>query len=963
MRALVLAALCVASVAGCSNLPDFNETCGNGVIDPGESCDRNDPSCQQCQQTCPTHADQECIDNVGPGYRCGANDVCHAPSGLFMQDSVRDIDFPVGGGQIADLDGDRIGDVIGYSDINVDVRFGDPNLSLDKRSNVIVPFSNLSLAVRTFPAFDDGMGNHHAEQSDMLLPTQDGLAGFTARGQSLISYPFANAPGQRGACALDPDPVTHMPRVQPVQAFSIDKHHLAFVRRRFDTGALELGVLDPANSGSDQCLVRPLCSLKTDSSIPGKYVVLYDQYDLAIQQPSTIRTSTMIAISAIPVLAVPEDQQSSTADVCLVQFTDDLGKTAGSHMDIRAIAMTAPAIGKDAFVTLARTDKTSPCPALYTPAPTMGVQVYPPSVSEPCSVGAPQAVAPWIFPGTFVTGRIPLVPPIAGYAPDAIAVTQGGTGAVGGTTDIYAFQTPLGLPGRLSLAHIARPLLQFRSADLDGDGAVEGIGVVSLPLASFFGGQADFDILYRTKGGTDSFLVYHMPTLSVPTHFDLGDFDGNGLTDIAFTERLGSEERLLVSYSTSDRPLEPVEIATFTNVGSLQRIDLPDSIDPTGEALDDLVVVDVVDPTDINLAILHGNPQRTMLAFYDPNNNLTNPTRLVGAVAGNFVADASADERVVDVTLFDDQEPTNMYVVSGIHNRQGLKDPAVKLEAPALTNQCPFGPAAGKLCLEGAKIIPWHLADRDVLIAANPPFPPTPSAPVTQERKLVLLDPSVTTTTNTGKAITAQFSPATIDTQQFTFDMVGADVYGTGQRALFLSMGSFGPFGGDPTKDHVAMCTVDANGMPQACTNILAAIPDPELADPSWRCVFAQTGRVRGEGRFDFVPETPSDDILLLCKRGTDGRVLRVSRNLDSSDPVLRAETVLSGPGVSEFEFLSVGDVNGDRVDDLVGISIDASTNIPKLHVYPQCTAEDLDCHDKAINRSPAFGAQPPEMP
>ncbi|HUS32012.1 MAG TPA: hypothetical protein VMZ53_26105 [Kofleriaceae bacterium] len=969
MRALAFAALLLTGVAatGCSNLPAFEQTCGNGAIDPGESCDRaNDSTCQECVQTCPGHRDEECTETAGPGYRCGANDMCFAPSGLFLQESVKEIDFPVGGGQIADLDGDRIGDIVGYSDINLDVRFGVPSFNIETRSSVIVPFSNISLAVRAFPAYDDEKtGERVAARSDILLPTQDGLAGFTARAQSLVSYPFANAPGQRGVCALDPDPTTHIPRAVPVQAFSLDKHHLAFVRRRVQSGALEIAILDPANAGADQCSVQPLCSLSTDSAQPGKYVVLYDRYDL--QPTATQRTSTIIAVSALAKYDVPDEMKSKTADVCVVHFADDTNVAAGSHFKFQTLLGNAT-IGRDAFVTLARTHKTAACPALYTSAPALGVQVFAPALTAPCTYGAPQAVPTYLTPGTFVTGRIPLVPPIPNYAPDAIAVVSE-TSSASGSTDIFAFQNPTGFPnateteGKKVLSHVTRPLVHFRSADLDGDGRVEGVGAVSLPLAGVFGGQPDFDILYRTKT-TDSFLTYHMATLSIPSHIELGDFDGNGLTDIAFSERLGSEDRLLVSYGTPDRPLDPIEVATFTAVGSLQRIDLPDSLDPTGEALDDLVVVDAVNPPEVNLAILHGNPQRTMLAFYDPNNNLTSPTKLVAAIAGNFVPDGDAMETIVDVSLFDDAEPNNMYVVSGILHAQGLRDPALAFKVPALTNQCPFGAPAGKVCVLGSKFRTWSLGNRDVIIAINPPIASGPTAPpLMPTRKLVTLDPMVSVPGASERSIDAQFSAATVDPDQLAIDMVAADVYGTGQRELFISMGSIPGFMGDPEKDHVAMCTVDASGVPQMCTNILASIPDPSL-DAAWRCLAAQPARVHPEGRRDFVPEIKSDDLVLLCRRpatnerGPEGRVLRISRDPESPDPALRSETVLSGPGVAQFQFLAVGDVNGDRVDDLVGISFDQKTQLPKLHIYPQCHAEDLKCHEAAITHGAALGAE-----
>src|SRR5512142_2749014 len=110
MRALSLVAL---FLAGCTNLPDYSETCGNGVIDRGESCDDGDTMlCVKCRLRCPSHTDDDCA-KAGPGYRCGADDFCHAPSGVFWREEApSSFAFPVGQGPVADLDGDRIGDLV-----------------------------------------------------------------------------------------------------------------------------------------------------------------------------------------------------------------------------------------------------------------------------------------------------------------------------------------------------------------------------------------------------------------------------------------------------------------------------------------------------------------------------------------------------------------------------------------------------------------------------------------------------------------------------------------------------------------------------------------------------------------------------------------------------------------------------------------------------------------------------------
>ena len=114
----------------------------------------------------------------------------------------------------------------------------------------------------------------------------------------------------------------------------------------------------------------------------------------------------------------------------------------------------------------------------------------------------------------------------------------------------------------------------------------------------------------------------------------IADFDGNGVNDIGYTERVAGHQRMMIAYGTADRPLAPVEVATFSDVASVTPVEIPDSVDTLNIATD-LAVIQPGAPSTISL--LHGSPQRTMLSFFDPRANQFRDTTLRGSVVGEFV--------------------------------------------------------------------------------------------------------------------------------------------------------------------------------------------------------------------------------------------------------------------------------------------------------------------------------------
>src|SRR6185503_6379053 len=118
--------------------------------------------------------------------------------------------------------------------------------------------------------------------------------------------------------------------------------------------------------------------------------------------------------------------------------------------------------------------------------------------------------------------------------------------------------------------HTSRKIALVDHGDLDGDGNVDAV----LAAAN----EEDLDVLFRVPNEA-GFNLVRVDTASTVTRLTLGDYDGNRIADIAYAERFGDFERLLVAFGTPDRPLAPASMGVFPGVLSLSRIGIPDSVD------------------------------------------------------------------------------------------------------------------------------------------------------------------------------------------------------------------------------------------------------------------------------------------------------------------------------------------------------------------------------------------------
>ena len=186
--------------------------------------------------------------------------------------------------------------------------------------------------------------------------------------------------------------------------------------------------------------------------------------------------------------------------------------------------------------------------------------------------------------------------------------------------------------------HVRAPArMRVVTGDLDGDGRIDAV------LSAV--GEDDLDVVYRVVNGFfPGFIVARLDTAGVVTAMSIGDFDGNGLNDIAYSEHLLDHDRLSVAYDTPGRTQTTVVQGTLDQAISLVPFQIPDSTDPVA-VVGDLIVLDrqAGTPTPQALSLLQGSPDRTMLAYFDPRTG-SDPlkTSYRGVVAGHFTTGSSA---------------------------------------------------------------------------------------------------------------------------------------------------------------------------------------------------------------------------------------------------------------------------------------------------------------------------------
>ena len=382
MRTLVV----LICLAACTTFePIERNVCGNGLLEPGEDCDSPDPKCVACAVACSTGS-----DCPNAAYTCGVDGLCHAPSGLFAQPTPQVLAL-VDEMQIADIDRDGIGDVLGVSSTQLDVRFGDPTASLATDSSLATSQQTATVA------FGDVDGDG---VTDATIVTQDGIVTFTS--------PY-------GALTAAPSQLPIGSNAQLLASFPIGSLAFGVILAGSATPILDIAQLTSSGETSAydvDCLV-PVGDVATST---------IDSYTVTLGSDGS--TDTLVAIYA-----------KGGTSWCVESIHIALNGT------VNGIDVTPPGAPPVRRPALAELDSAT-CPSLVAGTGSASVLDFAgslvlgsPSHCELATTGT-QLAAPSATDAIPV-GHIPLTPAIAGYASDLLVLQNGVYGMQTGLTEIF----------------------------------------------------------------------------------------------------------------------------------------------------------------------------------------------------------------------------------------------------------------------------------------------------------------------------------------------------------------------------------------------------------------------------------------------------------------------------------------------------------------------------------------------
>jgi len=849
-----LVSLLLCLLVACTDFADVQRgVCGNGLLEPGEDCDSDAANCVRCAVTCDPG------DCPSAAYTCGVDGFCHAPGGELAEPGPP-VTFQAEDLRVTDADRDGIGDVIGVSKTSIIFRNGDSGGTLAAGTSFVTPAQSGPAAFGDL----DGDGT-----IDITLPTPDGIVSFTSR--------F----GVLSPVAIE-SPLFDSNTGQPINFVQL-----------FPVSRIELGGIVETDAGSQLVVVAfglaqplvfaaPPCAGRLGALAPG---------DIALSSIDLYRVTPDGAFNAELVLSF----LTTAGKACVTSIHGNvLGYTFDDITPVAAGSLAHKPILADVD-----TDA-DPCPALINSdggaralrqwdGNTVGGHCTLLPAGQTGTLLPPAPAAP---PTAVAIGRIELVPQIGSVGRDALVLTSGVYGHV-------PVAIPLVFP-QPTLAEIyssnGRNLAFVATGDLDNDGDLDAV----LATAD----QDDLDVLFRFPSGVQ---LLRIDTASQATSLTIGDFDGNGIRDIAYTETDGDHHDMMIAYGTSDRPLDPVRVATFSGVGSVIALEFPDTVDTLGIAEDLAILQPGAGANGASLlSLLHGSPQRTMLSFFDPRTDaLKQTTVLRGAVIGDFVDAPQAvhnDLIAIGTPTLDGSAGMRAWKVAG--TELGLDNtPSDGIAANGLADCTGSG-----VCVRDAAYLPWSTApDHDLVIAVDREQP----------ARAVVLDPfaSAVGLEKTDIAVLLAGIPAGAVVRS----LHAADLDGDGHDELIASFQS-------ETAGEVRVCKMSSTGVPQDCTDLTAAIA--EASPGVTACIDAAPAIIR-DGT---VATDPGTDLVVLCREAATTSLFRISGAASAITP-LEAHAV----GMTAIQ---TGDVTGDGVDDVIAMV--GTGGSQSVIVFVQCTSRDV---------------------
>lgn len=877
MKLIVLASL---ALAACSDLQGLQQsTCGNGLIEPGEDCDSPLAHCDRCSIVC--FDDNECNAITGGGYICGPDLRCHAPAGTFLR--TQPIALDVDALRIADVSQppDGFGDLLAKSSSAVTVAYGAADGVPATRVSVQAPTSQGPV---TFAKLDGD------NTLDLLVPTPDGIAAFTFGFGTPSPYTFPQLLEGGGGGMTG----------QPLMAFSLDDDYVAAVGDGPE--GLGLIVLFVGDGEETPVAQAPLCGAAPADFTEGRTSIAL----------AGSPTGTHVMFAALLGSGV-----SST--VCVLA----IDAVTGPAQFVVSEVAKLPGFAPQAKPLLAPLNGPAACPSLIA-EPVLGANLAllpgqsTTTATKPCRFLAATPLVRRSVAGTVLTSGSPLGSARLGSSDTAAVLTNG----------VFRY-----VSGELQQVYISdRVLDRTVETDLNGDGLVD--------LVAIGAGQKDLDLLYQIVPlpGMYGFLRVRLPTGAPVDRMLTGEFDGNGHFDIAYVENVDQGDRLMIAYGTADRPLDGRLVGTFTNVFSLLSVTLPDSTDPF-EVIDDLAVL-YQSVAGEQLALLHGSPQRTMQAFYDPFKfGAPGAPSLAATIPGAFGGGRGGHDLLSLGTMIDPTQPASppvglMYVtptapdgaIAEFGGRCAISPLLAECSGDGITSS--GGGANPSLCLSDASYTTWPVAGRDLAIGIDGSGHAITVDPSTFDLCEETL-PSAKTFTSWGDKLA--LSPAAKPRRIRSLDVISSDPPELGI--------TFAPAAGSSA----ALAALRTCELVNGVANKPCEDPVKLIAEQAGNviCTDLASGRVFPRSRFDTNEAPVKRDLLVVCGLQPDARaVYRISRFADRS-------TVTMLFDVATASDIEVGDINGDGIDDIV--VIDRADTGATATVYVQCTSRNTDQCEQVV--------------
>lgn len=861
-------------IGGCSELNSIEQgVCGNGVVEPNEDCDSVLAHCFECSLVCATTED--CAAFGGPGFVCGPDGLCHAPAGSFLH--AAQVPIAVDSYRIADTNADGVGDVIAQSGSSVSVLYGDFLGSLSTSATVQSPIAQGPV---TFAKLDgDGV-------PDLLVPTADGIAAFTFEFGVPTPYPF-------------PSLVSGIPGGEPLMTFPIGEQYLGGVDLHPVNG-LELVVLEVTGSGERVVGRTAMCNAtptETFSEASSDIAVLDAVTTHAVF--TTILSSGRVCAIAIDLKAIQDPIDPFHLTVVtpavtpmfdpaergiLVRFPGNLCPT---WMAQGAGGVLWEFAGKDAGTAIR--------PCVFDAARALQRQD---STGSPKLDGAP-------------LGFLPLGTPAAPEV--AIVLTDG----------VYLYRPISGAVVQFYVSD--RELAGVEMLDLDGDAKLD---LVARGVAS-----DDLDLLYQIPlpASVFGFLRVRFDTAGDVSRLLPGDYDGNFRSDIAYVERIDGRDRLMIAYGTSDRPLAGQAVGTFENLFSMIRVEFPDSTDPFGIVADLGVLYGFGAAKQI--ALLHGSPQRTMQAFFDPRKAIVGPglpliklqVEIGGVIPGHFNGGLGGHDIL---GLASSTGGSNLYLTPAAPGGE-LSNGARCGIAPSLVRCASrVDNAEADLCTNFASYLTWPMSGtHDKVIGIDGvgnalTFDPVQAGDCSA--------PVLMATTSWSAKLELPAPLSSEPRRVRSIAPVGTD---SSELAISFAPGR----DGDPRDAATRVCSM-VSGVAESCDDPAALIS--MSIGTMVTCSDLASGRATQVSRFG-APPPPVADLFAVCGPPGSRFVYRVSRFADR----MQIDELFS---IGQGDEIEVGDVNGDSVDDIVVLERGATEST--LHVYRQCTSRNaFDCEQAVV--------------